>query len=232
MALSLSPLACACAAMVVTATSRAAAAQTTPCLPYSRANAVAARLRRRPPASHARCTGAPPRRARRRAPFPDPPPPELATPLASPHPGEAPRSPRPTNFAGTKVVAGACMATTPALVEPLPPPHPEPNQLRSKLLHLTLVLPDPSTTAPSHRSDTAPSSHRRRPPASVDRPPQTTSAPTETTGRCARAPSPFSPTSPSPPGPNLAGNGAVRPSPILSSSRDLGLKEMKVQGLE
>ena len=144
-------------------------------------------------ASHARCAGAPPRRARRRAPFPDPPPPELATPLASPHPGEAPRSPRPTNFAGTKVITGACMATAPALVEPLPPPHPEPNQPRSWLHLAPRKLTDPFPTAHDRRSAAAAASHHRRLPELVEPPPRTISPRTKYTNGCASASSAFPP---------------------------------------
>ena len=77
------PLSRACATMVVAATSRA-----TPLPPRPHR---ASSTRARTPRAHRAAT--PPRGAHRGAPFPDPPTPEQATPLASPHPGEAPRPP-------------------------------------------------------------------------------------------------------------------------------------------
>ena len=73
--------------------------------------------------------------------------------------------------------------------------------LRSALLN----LPSPAALSTPRRSAAAAAQFAAGPPLAVAPPLQTTSSPQTTTHRCARAPSTFSPTSPSPPGPNLAG---------------------------
>jgi hypothetical protein len=130
-----------------------------------------------------------------------------------------PSTAAPTHWNGAAAVQTA--AGRPLHVELPPPPSHSSNQPRERL-HLTPTeLPSPAKPPPPRRSATAVVQGRRRPPAPADRPPQATSAPTETTGRCARAPSPFSPTFPSPPGPNLVGNGAVGPPCSVPSAKDL-----------
>ena len=62
--------------------------------------------------------------------------------------------------------------------------------------------------------------HHYRPPRAPKPPPTGAHEPPHT----------FPPTSPSPPGPDLAGNSAVRPSPALSSAKDPRGEEIEVQG--
>ena len=91
---------------------------------------------------------------------------------------------------------------------------------------LSFLLRAPARVSPGVQS-------RRRPPAPTDRPPQATSAPTETTGRCPRAPSPFSPNFPLAARAEPRGKRCRRPSPVLfpppRTSRE---KKQKSRGLD
>ena len=93
-----------------------------------------------------------------------------------------------------------------------------------------LNLPSPAALSTPRRSAAAAAQFAAGRPLAVAPPLQTTSSPQTTTHRCARAPSTFSPTSPSPPGPNLAGKRPpdpplcclVRQGPPLRRNRNPG----------
>ena len=97
-----------------------------------------------------------------------------------------------------------------------PPPHPE-------ALQPVLAAPP----SPERRRRGAPPPPA---PCSVEPPPRASSPRTEDTQRCGSVPSPFSPTSPSPPEPNLAGNGAVRPSSVLQVRQGPLVRRNKLPG--
>ena len=93
-----------------------------------------------------------------------------------------------------------------------------------------LNLPSPAALSTPRRSAAAAAQFAAGPPLAVVPPLQTTPSPQTTTHRCARAPSTFSPTSPSPPEPNLAGNGAVRPSSVLQVRQGPLVRRNKLPG--
>ena len=195
--------------------SRAAPAQTTPCLSYLRANAVAARLRRRTPARHrvlrrpcwprrSRALGPPalmdvrPPCPRRRAL------PHLCFMLHCPPPARAPCA----------ILCHGRRREQLTAEPPHPCPH-CPNRARHHPpLHL-LKLTHPIIATLSCRSAAVAEETRRQPPASVASPPRTNSGPSETTSRCARVPSYSSPTWPSPPVSELAGIRLASAAPPL-----------------
>ena len=79
----------------------------------------------------------------------------------------------------------------PVLVEPLPPPHPEPNQSRSRLHLAPRKLTDPFPTAHDRRSATAAAQFAAGPPLAVALPLQTTPTPIPGTHRCGSSSSTF-----------------------------------------
>ena len=84
-------------------------------------------------------------------------------------------SPKPrAEFPCARASTAAAMAAVFPLptVEPPPPPHPESNQLRSKLIHLPSMLPDPLAAAQGHRSAAAAAQARRRPLEHAEPPPR------------------------------------------------------------
>ena len=140
-------------------------------LPCLRRALAAGRARTTPHPATARTRHACSRESSRR---PAPPPPSLA---------------RPERAAPPPAMATAASA----LVEPLPPPHPEPNQPRSRLHLAPKKLTDPFPAAHDRRSATATASHHRRPPELVEPPPQTIYPQTKYTNRCASTSFSFSP---------------------------------------
>ncbi|XP_039787703.1 uncharacterized protein LOC120654253 [Panicum virgatum] len=78
----------------------------------------------------------------------------------------------------------AAMATAAsALVEPLPPPHPEPNQPRSRLHLAPRKLTDLFLAAHDRRNAAAAAQYHCRTPAAVEPPPRTTSSRSKATYR-------------------------------------------------
>ena len=92
---------------------------------------------------------------------------------------------------------------------------------RAPPLRLALLnLPSPAALSTPRRSAAAAAQFAAGPPLAVVPPLQTTPSPQTTTHRCARAPSTFSPTSPSPPGPNLTRKQPPPPPLFPKPARD------------
>ena len=106
----------------------------------------------------------------------------------------------------------------PAPVELTPPASILKNRPAQQLPRPPTVLADPSAPLFPRRSAASAGTVRRRPPLTADRPPRAIFSRPETSYRCGSVPYLFSPTFPSPPGPNLAGNQAEIP-PLFSNVR-------------
>ena len=118
----------------------------------------------------------------------------------------------------------------PAPVELTPPASILKNRPAQQLPRPPTVLADPSAPLFPRRNAAAAAQFCHCPPASVEPPPRTFSPRTKDTQRCGSVPSPFFPTSPSPPEPNLAGNGAVRPSSVLQVRQGPLVRRNKLSG--